>query len=87
MYGITPDEYNRMLREQSNLCAICARPFPEPDDKTAPKRFVPHIDHCHVTGKVRGLLCGGCNTALGMFCEDPITMELAIEYVRKHGAG
>jgi hypothetical protein len=57
-YGITPDDYDNMLEEQSWGCAICGRPPGE-------RRL--HIDHCHKTGKVRGLLCTRCNTCLAWF--------------------
>lgn len=40
------------------------------------------IDHCHVTGKVRGLLCNGCNTALGAFQDDPKVLRRAISYLK-----
>jgi hypothetical protein len=52
---ITPDEYAAMLAAQENKCAICREP---------PKRRRLFIDHCHATGKIRGLLCPRCNTKL-----------------------
>lgn len=59
-YGITPDDYDRMLEQQGWVCAICGSPPP-------PSKRRLHIDHDHETGKVRGLLCTRCNTALGWF--------------------
>lgn len=56
-YGITEDQYNRMLLSQGGLCAICKNPFPK----------TPQVDHCHTTLKVRGLLCRACNIELGFF--------------------
>lgn len=56
-YGVSPEQYNGMLLTQNNTCAICKNPFIK----------TPHIDHCHTTGKVRGLLCGPCNTGLGVY--------------------
>lgn len=53
-YGLSPEEHDRMLAAQNGACAIC---------KTIPSKF--HVDHCHLTGRVRGLLCPACNTGVG----------------------
>jgi len=78
-YGITPEDYNQMLKEQDGRCAICLG-----DDPKSPKR-VNHwyIDHCHTTGKIRGLLCNACNRALGNFGDSIETLENAILYLKK----
>jgi hypothetical protein len=55
IYGITRNEYEALRLKQDNRCAICKRPFEK----------LPHVDHDHKTGKVRGLLCGDCNRGLG----------------------
>lgn len=55
--GITLNQKECMIAEQQGLCKICARQFPNSSQT--------HVDHCHVTGKVRGILCGSCNTRLG----------------------
>lgn len=55
-YGITIDQYNAMLAAQGGGCALCG---------AEPKRRPLDVDHCHETGKVRGLLCNKCNTSLG----------------------
>lgn len=57
LYGITPSSFERRLRGQKGLCAICTLPPP------GGQRL--HVDHDHKTGKIRGLLCHGCNTFLG----------------------
>jgi len=57
-YGLSRDEWLRILRRQGNVCAICRRP-----------EFL-NIDHDHETGKVRGLLCSSCNYALGCLQDD-----------------
>lgn len=64
-YGITADDYERMLSEQDGRCAGCGSDSPGP-------RYgrVFNIDHCHRTGRVRGLLCDDCNLALGRMNED-----------------
>lgn len=60
-YGITPEDYERMAKEQNNCCAICSQPV-----ENLTKRDKLCIDHDHKTGKVRGLLCGGCNAHLAV---------------------
>ena len=69
-YGITVDEYDDMLARQHGACAICG----DPKEKL-------HIDHSHETGKVRGLLCMPCNTALGFFRDDPALLDSASIYI------
>lgn len=56
-YGITLDIYNKMLKDQSNVCKICKQ--------LCKSGKVLAVDHCHWTGQVRGLLCATCNTGLG----------------------
>jgi hypothetical protein len=58
-FGITPEQHDAMRASQGDRCAMCRRDF---GTKIADR---PHVDHCHATGKVRGLLCFRCNTALG----------------------
>ncbi len=71
-YGLTIGEYKEMLERQGGVCAICKR---EPQGTF-------HIDHCHGTGAVRGLLCGSCNKALGLFKDDPDILLRASDYLR-----
>jgi hypothetical protein len=71
LYGLNEEEYNNMILSQNNLCAICNKP----SDKTL------HIDHDHVTGRVRGLLCSNCNLGIGLLEEDLIVLNRAIEYL------
>lgn len=72
-YGITPDDYDRMLAEQGGVCAICGRP---PRDDIS---F--HVDHVHGTRDIRGLLCFRCNNALGDFEDDTALLRTAAGYV------
>lgn len=72
VYGITIEDYDRMLEEQGGLCAICRNP---------PITYRLAVDHDHDTGAVRGLLCPPCNRAL----EKYIYLSGNInEYIRKH---
>jgi hypothetical protein len=67
-YGISEPQYQDMLREQNNVCAICRLKFPR------------CVDHSHITGIVRKLLCDGCNTRLSGI-DDRRWLERALEYV------
>lgn len=72
-YGITPADWEKMRAEQENKCAICQQEFVK----------TPNVDHCHSTGKVRGLLCSVCNVHLPLI-ENPKTLAAAIEYLKRH---
>lgn len=61
--GIHPDEIERLRRVQGGACAICGSAMRQPG--AAWTRQTEHLDHCHETGRVRGLLCGSCNGAIG----------------------
>ena len=76
-YGIDLVTYEAMFAAQGGLCAICRRPFAQ----RRAKHF--HVDHDHVSGRVRGLLCAECNTALGLFSDDPSRLERGAEYLRR----
>jgi len=71
-YGITGEEADELLENQSGVCAIC---------KVAP---AVHVDHDHATGAVRALLCFNCNGGLGQFRDDPHVLRAAAEYVEFH---
>lgn len=73
-YGISVDEHDKLLKLQKNACAICG--------KTSSSKLA--IDHCHKTGKVRALLCNGCNTSLGNVNESIDVLKKMIEYLEKH---
>lgn len=65
-----------MLEAQNHRCAICG------GERTGPGTRL-HIDHCHKTGKVRGLLCSKCNTVIGLAGEDPVRLMNAALYLEK----
>ena len=78
LYGITLDDDNRMIKIQNNRCAIC----------NGTETINRHhnnlsVDHCHATGKVRGLLCHGCNSGIGSMKDDVKLLEKAIAYLRE----
>jgi hypothetical protein len=73
-YGMSLEEYAAMLAHQGGVCAICKRK----PDKGKPLC----VDHCHVTGMVRGLLCHKCNMVLAFGNDDPDILRAAIAYLR-----
>lgn len=79
-YGITPERFKEMVEEQEGLCAICGGP---PRMTNGGKEDTLHIDHCHDSMDVRGLLCGPCNVGLGSFQDNPEVLKRAIEYLEK----
>jgi hypothetical protein len=79
-YGIGLEEYERLLLKQNNCCKICKTTTP---GRKGVKRFA--IDHCHNTGKIRGLLCSKCNTAIGLLNEDPLLFDAAKNYLKNNG--
>lgn len=72
-YGISLADYDALFAAQGGGCAVCGD-APEPL----------HVDHCHRTGKVRGLLCSPCNKALGHLNDNPKLLRRAAEYVEKN---
>ena len=68
-----------MYDKQKGLCAICAVTLTKDRSITSA-----HIDHNHETGTVRGILCAGCNSGLGMFKENPEALLNAVEYLEIH---
>ncbi len=77
-YGITENEYNRMLCEQGSVCKLCSNPDPQ-GIRLA-------IDHNHSTGKVRDLLCGRCDKMIGLSLENPEILRAAADYLTTHAA-
>jgi len=81
-YGITLAKYQELVRNQSGLCAICKRP-PEPS-RTGRKRTLSAnlwVDHDHVTGNIRGLLCSNCNLGIGYFRDAAGVLRDAAAYL------
>ena len=79
-YGVTVSWYDETLAAQGFGCKICGSSESRAPNKS--ERFV--VDHCHTTGKVRGLLCSPCNIALGMIGDDPAIAIMLSEYLQDH---
>jgi hypothetical protein len=82
-YGVTAEWYTSTSAEQGGTCAICKKP------ETAVVRgrqLRLSVDHCHTSGKVRGLLCSVCNRAIGALRDDVSLLQSAINYLKQHGA-
>lgn len=77
-YSMTPADYDRMLAEQGGVCWICREPERRRDRAGRPMLLV--VDHDHVTGRVRGLLCARCNSVLG-WIESPGKLDAALAYL------
>lgn len=75
-YEMTLEEYNTLLFKQEYCCAICAK-----HESKIKKRL--HVDHCHTTGRIRGLLCSLCNTAIGALQDSENILSKAIEYLKR----
>lgn len=84
VFGLSVEDYDRMLREQGGVCSICGGKQ-DINKKTGQPRNL-GVDHCHTTKKVRGLLCVNCNRGLGYFSDDIDRMRAAIAYLKKHSA-
>lgn len=84
-YGITQSDFEKLLAEQENRCAICRTTFDGSPrkDGASKKNVEPRVDHDHESGLVRGVLCNGCNTGLGKFSEQPERLRAAAEYLER----
>lgn len=83
MYGIGLEGYNALAKSQGGLCAICRKPESVIHKSGTPMELA--VDHCHVTGGIRGLLCAKCNKAIGLLEDDPALLRAAAEYIEAHG--
>lgn len=74
-YGVTEAQFLSMMLAQASACGICKTPFVETRGVC--------VDHCHETGKIRGLLCHPCNTAIGFLKDSPTICRLAAEHLER----
>ena len=72
-YNLSLSEFNSMLEAQNNCCDICGQEL-----------IRPCVDHNHITGVVRALLCNKCNSAIGLFDDNVERMLVAIDYLNRH---
>lgn len=77
-HGLTLAEYEAVFAKQNGVCAVCKRPGQGKGNRWQPLVF----DHCHETGKFRGLLCDKCNLGLGNFDDRLEYLEAAVAYLR-----
>lgn len=77
-YNISLVDFKQMIADQKGNCGICNTPLYTLDIKSV------HTDHCHTTGKVRGILCKRCNFGLGWFKDDIVILEQAIQYLKHY---
>lgn len=75
-FGVTQERVNQQWELQKGLCALCSKAL----HRDTPQGC--HVDHCHVTNRFRGLLCGTCNTALGALGDTPESLERVLSYVQ-----
>lgn len=80
LYGIGLVEFEQMMTKQNGVCAICLKPETRKNN-TGLAITKLSVDHCHETGKVRGLLCNSCNIAMGKFYDNPLLLRAALKYL------
>jgi hypothetical protein len=72
-FGVTKEQYDEMVEWQGEVCASCGDKF----------GVRPAIDHDHLTGRFRGILCLNCNTALGKLKDDPVRIRKLADYLER----
>lgn len=75
-YGLTLAEYDEFRASQGDRCAICSTPLKGGKEE--------HLDHCHDTGKPRGILCRDCNIGIGLLKDDPSIIQRAALYLTEY---
>ena len=80
-FGITLEEYSEILKSQGGCCALCGAKKNNVRGKRRNWNF--SVDHCHTTGKIRGLLCNNCNRGLGLLGDTRESLQKAVDYLTK----
>jgi len=83
LYGMEPGEFDIYWMAQRGMCYVCNIQMKPPSKGKGQALDVVAVDHCHKTGKFRGLLCNGCNKALGFFKDDLAILRSAINYLEQ----
>ena len=79
-FNLTPEDYKNLYDKQEGKCKICKKHFDLENEDNV--NNILHVDHCHKTDKVRGLLCNSCNQGIGHLKDDPTLLYAAIEYLK-----
>lgn len=79
-YGLTLEGYDLLYEQQSGVCALCGQPETARDGRSGQVRRLA-VDHCHETGRIRGLLCYRCNHLIGCLGDNPASIEHVLEYM------
>lgn len=74
-WGMTPEEFEKLLNDPGRKCKICKRP-----ERSSEKKPLV-IDHCHTSGRIRGLLCDDCNRGIGLLKDSPDILQNALDYL------
>lgn len=82
-YGLRFKDYRKLFLRQKRRCAICGKKAQDVHFNDEQTRLELVVDHCHDTGRVRGLLCGICNTGLGFFKDDRERLLSAVRYLEQ----
>lgn len=82
IYGLSEEQYIEMFDKQKGKCKICTKSI-NFRGTVSDKYNSACVDHCHETGKIRGLLCSSCNRGLGFFSEDPEILHSAYKYLKE----
>ena len=77
-FGISLEEYSKMLEDQNGVCAICSC-FPTAKENSPYSNLA--VDHCHTSGRIRGLLCSSCNTGIGLLGDTTTNIRAALNYL------
>jgi len=83
-FNLSLEDYNKMLDAQGGKCAICLQPETQ---KRGGKLKALSVDHSHITGAIRGLLCSDCNTGIGKLKDSTEILMNAVEYLKLHSEG
>ncbi|MGO8950607.1 MAG: endonuclease domain-containing protein [Ktedonobacterales bacterium] len=75
VYGITPEQYDKILEAQNYLCALCGCELTS--------EVVPSVDHCHKINEMRGIICRKCNLMLGLAEDNPKTLIMGARYLQQ----